>query len=911
MAFKQKSYRKFVATAATATLVASAVAPFASAASADQFTDVASKYKDAVNFLLEKGATKGMTETQFGVNENIKRVDAAVQLVKVLGLDTENAPASGFTDVPSRAVKEVNALKAAGITSGKTETTFNSDALITRGELAVWIQRAFELKGTADVAFTDVNKNYTDAVSALVTFGITNGINETQFGTDNNAKRGDFAIFLMKAANAEKVAAIEVESVSAVGAKKLNVQFNQAVDTDKAKLTVKKGASNVAVSSVTFSEDKKTATIELNNKLTEGTYTVSVAGLTEKALTAEVKAAKETLKTVKLLSSNAIVVDGGIQFGYQALNQYGEDITSTSLDTVKAVVAGTTPTVNNGIVNIAGTYKADDKVVVTLIDGTTGVSENQTLTVISKAVTSELVINSIYNKDGKALTQDTASEDFYLLVDVKDQYGNAVSSPDIKDFTVVAPGGVSIDGNFTTVTVDKEKKTALKLKVDEKVTAGDHKLIIVANASGASANYTVSLEEGTYIQSVSLGAPTADIVASGDEVTLPIEVKDNKGNVVTDVKELKSNVKVDGLTDATFKLVDGATVVTGTIATADNKEGNAVVSATSSNKLGFDTKVIRVKDKAVATTVVGLKDGVSTSVYAGQSVTLKAADFVVQDQYGRDIKVADENLTVAYTNANETHNVTFADLTLTAGATKGTESLTFGLKDVKDSTTDVTFTVVDRSEFTSYEVADLTKMYAEKIGDTQYDQTVKVYGVTAAGKKVLLPASEYTVYANSDFLKVAGNVLDATDADTTKVNELPADVTVTINATGKEIVKTVAISDVAPTVKKVELIVDGKSVTSKEFAVGEFTVSSLQADVVITDNYGVVTKAENGSVASNKIDRLVITNLTDADKDGSAKVANNGTATATISGLEADDTFDATITVSGVALKVAVTVLSK
>ena len=909
MAFKQKSYRKFVATAATATLVASAVAPFASAASADQFTDVASKYKDAVNFLLEKGATKGMTETQFGVNENIKRVDAAVQLVKVLGLDTEKAPASGFTDVPSRAVKEVNALKAAGITSGKTETTFNSDALITRGELAVWIQRAFELKGTADVTFTDVNKNYTDAVSALVTFGITNGINETQFGTDNNAKRGDFAIFLMKAANAEKVEAIEVESASAVGAKKLNVQFNQAVDTDKVKLTVKKGASNVAVSSVAFSEDKKTATIELNNKLTEGTYTVSVAGLTEKALNAEVKTAKETLKTVKLLSSNAIVVDGGIQFGYQALNQYGEDITSTSLDTVKAVVAGTTPTVNNGIVNITGTYKADDKVVVTLIDGTTGVSANQTLTVISKAVTSELVINSIYNKDGKTLTQDTASEDFYLLVDVKDQYGNVVSSPDIKDFTVVAPGGVSVDGNFTTVTVDKEKKTALKLKVDEKVTAGDHKLIIVANASGASANYTVSLEEGTYIQSVSLGAPTADIVASGDEVTLPIEVKDNKGNVVTDVKELKSNVKVDGLTDAAFKLVDGATVVTGTIATTDNKEGNVVVSATSNNKLGFDTKVIRVKDKAAPAAVIGLKEGVSTSIYANQSVTLKASDFVVQDQYGRDIKVADENLTVAYTNANETHNVTFADLTLTAGATKGTESLTFGLKDVKDSTTDVTFTVVDRSEFVSYEVADLTKMYAgEKASDTQYDQTVKVYGVTAAGKKVLLPASEYTVYENSAFLEVDGNVLDATDADATKANELTADVTVTINATGEEIVKTVAISDAAPTVEKVELIEGGKSVTSKEFADVKFTSSALQENVVITDNYGVTST--NGSIASKVIDRLNISNVKEANKENPTSIKYNGTATAEISGLEEGDTFDATITVSGVSLKVAVTVVT-
>ena len=56
-----------------------------------------------------------------------KRVDAAVFVVKALGLDIENAPASGFTDVPESAEKEVNALKAAGITNGKTKTTFDSD----------------------------------------------------------------------------------------------------------------------------------------------------------------------------------------------------------------------------------------------------------------------------------------------------------------------------------------------------------------------------------------------------------------------------------------------------------------------------------------------------------------------------------------------------------------------------------------------------------------------------------------------------------------------------------------------------------------------------------------------------------------------------------------------------------------
>ncbi|WP_050615563.1 S-layer homology domain-containing protein [Bacillus testis] len=195
MTERTKSYRKFVASAATATLVASAVAPLASAAS---FTDVAPKYKDAVDFVVSKGIS-GLSGNKFGVNDNIKRVDAAVMIAKVLELDVKNAPASGFTDVPARAVEYVNALKAAGITSGKTATKFDSHANITRGELAVWIQKGFELTGQNDLAFTDVASRYKDAVSALVSNKITSGVSATQFGTNNPAKRGDYAIFLHRA----------------------------------------------------------------------------------------------------------------------------------------------------------------------------------------------------------------------------------------------------------------------------------------------------------------------------------------------------------------------------------------------------------------------------------------------------------------------------------------------------------------------------------------------------------------------------------------------------------------------------------------------------------------------------------------------------------------------------------------
>lgn len=279
MAYQPKSYRKFVATAATATLVAGVLAPAVSAAS---FTDVPERYQDAVDFVVSKGV-QGFSDTQFGTGENIKRVDAAVMVAKVVGLDTESAPAAGFTDVPARAQGAVNALKAAGITSGKSTTSFGAQDLITRGELAIWIDRAFNLDGSADHNFTDVADRYAEAVEALVANKITNGVSATQFGVTQNAKRGDFAIFLHRASNIDLTP--EVVEVSAANAKELQIVFNQAVKKDTVIDNNNKLVSGVVklnstdastlVDNASLSEDGKTLTLYAINTW-DGSYAAEV-----------------------------------------------------------------------------------------------------------------------------------------------------------------------------------------------------------------------------------------------------------------------------------------------------------------------------------------------------------------------------------------------------------------------------------------------------------------------------------------------------------------------------------------------------------------------------------------------------------------------------------------------------------
>ncbi|MET3696758.1 S-layer family protein [Bacillus oleivorans] len=280
MAYQPKSYRKFIATAATATLVASAVAP---AAAATQFTDVSEKYAEAVQYLVDNKITVGMSPTKFGVAENIIRADAAVWLAAALGLDTTNAPDAGFTDVPARAEGAANALKAAGITSGKTATTFGANDTLTRGEMAIWLQKAYDLTGEAELKFTDVASQYQSAVKALVANEITSGKTPTSFGTDQEITRGDLAIFLYKV---ELLTADpKVVSVSAINAKQVEVKFNKTVDKATAEDEANYKVNDTVLSTfdagatAALQSDKKSVVITFTNSQNKTSFDLTVSNV--------------------------------------------------------------------------------------------------------------------------------------------------------------------------------------------------------------------------------------------------------------------------------------------------------------------------------------------------------------------------------------------------------------------------------------------------------------------------------------------------------------------------------------------------------------------------------------------------------------------------------------------------------
>ena len=120
------------------------------------------------------------------------------------------------------------------------------------------------------LAFNDVAPKYQEAVSALVGNEITKGTSTTTFGTHDNAKRGDFAIFVYKAAQIKnEVATPAVKSVSALNAKQIAVQFNTALAEGTTVAQLESAFSlegkNIVAKTAELSDDRKTVTYTLDN----------------------------------------------------------------------------------------------------------------------------------------------------------------------------------------------------------------------------------------------------------------------------------------------------------------------------------------------------------------------------------------------------------------------------------------------------------------------------------------------------------------------------------------------------------------------------------------------------------------------------------------------------------------------
>ncbi|EON74053.1 S-layer homology domain-containing protein [Lysinibacillus sphaericus] len=252
MANQPKKYKKFVATAATATLVASAIVPVASAAG---FSDVAGNdHEVAINALVEAGIINGYADGTFKPNQSINRGQVVKLLGRWLEAQGQEIPADWetkqrFTDLPVTAeaelVKYAALAKDAGVFAG-SNGNLNASQTMQRQQMAVVLVRAIkEVSGVDLVAdykkagfvteITDLEAAFAaeqrNAIVALEYAGITN---VSKFNPANSITRGQFASFLHRTINNVMEPEAGVSTVKAINNTTVEVTFDTEVDNVQA-----------------------------------------------------------------------------------------------------------------------------------------------------------------------------------------------------------------------------------------------------------------------------------------------------------------------------------------------------------------------------------------------------------------------------------------------------------------------------------------------------------------------------------------------------------------------------------------------------------------------------------------------------------------------------------------------------
>lgn len=844
--------------------------------------------KGYIEAVVEAGYMNGVGGEKFNLTGKITGEQMAKAFALALGLE-EVKDAEAIEGVSPWAYGWVAAAKNAGFDysmDGKWNTP------VTR---AVLVDAAYAVKEKVGVSVEKVqiidekNIEVTFSDKEVVKVALDKALVEGEKTTVAVSHKG-------KTYNVE----VTLEALSAttklVGAKKIEVTFNRAVDVNKATFEVKNSVGTKAnVSKVTYNENSTVATVEFVTNLIKGDYTVSVTGASQNAVDAgKFSVEDEKITKIEFLSDKAVLDRNNpkvVTTSIKVYNQYEEDITKTKATGLSITTAkGTAVPATNGVVTITATadFVKDEKVALTALDVNSTTFASSVLTVSDKAAVSEITATGIYNSEKETLTAGEATpSDWMLVLEAKDQYGNIISDvATIKeDVHVSVTNNTVVDAVYTdikTETIDGETKVVLPLKAPTNgVTAGTTSINLLSKFTGKLSSFEVTVKENILVDTLTFSSPAVAVV--GEWIEVPFVAVDQFGNEIKNVSDLEvgsgkeilslsvSNVETNGwkfeqdnVNNKVKFLVKPAAkgLVSITGVTAKNKTFNISFSAVE----GAEGKVI-----------YATKD--FTSNYAkGASSTLELSNVKVQDQYGRDFEVGAAY--DVYVKTSDAKKVSLAGTTQTfandtsvyysvknkvtvKGEDAGSATLTFVLakdgKVVEGSQFTKSSRVVTVADITKFEVADLN---LAKNGDATRAAKVKVEGVLADGNKVVVPASYYNVetldtalvYADS---KITANFADA--ATTFKDGDIKKTVVVTVYGkdTAETVTKELTISNKASEVAKLELQ-DGTNVDKESDTVVSVDASIAQdfnavvsQAVKATDQYGVKYSGDLKVLTSN------------------------------------------------------------
>lgn len=165
----------------------------------------------AVQTLNEQNIIKGFEDQTFLPDNPVTRGQAAVIINRVLKKEAKDLKA--FRDVaPSyQFARDIAAVKEAGIISGFSDGTFRPNDYMTRAEMAVIMNRAFELSNkhtltSAKNVYEDISPDYWayDSIIALYNIDTTSIFRENKFNSSSKATRAVFSAAIFNSMKVSK-----------------------------------------------------------------------------------------------------------------------------------------------------------------------------------------------------------------------------------------------------------------------------------------------------------------------------------------------------------------------------------------------------------------------------------------------------------------------------------------------------------------------------------------------------------------------------------------------------------------------------------------------------------------------------------------------------------------------------------
>ena len=208
--------------------------------SAGTFPDVPknSSFYNEITYLTSEGIISGYSNGEFRPGKRVTRAEAAIMIGRALGYEKKQVT-TNFPDVPkeSQASGYIQQAYENGIISGYTDGLFKPGNPVTRGEMAIFIARAYDLTEEELVPFSDVSLSMSaySSIRKIIAFGVTTGYGDRTFRSDQYVTREQFSAFLARAESTQFRAEVNKCGYDASSRKNPNYQTMNCLFTKAAK----------------------------------------------------------------------------------------------------------------------------------------------------------------------------------------------------------------------------------------------------------------------------------------------------------------------------------------------------------------------------------------------------------------------------------------------------------------------------------------------------------------------------------------------------------------------------------------------------------------------------------------------------------------------------------------------------